>query len=102
MTATIHDDRLACEKIRIEDEQHRRRHIGRRTHSSKRRRRSKTLRVLVTPFLRQQHCAGCDPPDTNLRSEHASEGSRELSLIHISEPTRLLSISYAVFCLKKK
>src|SRR5678815_918013 len=23
-------------------------------------------------------------------------------LIHISEPTRLLSISYAVFCLKKK
>src|SRR5678816_683651 len=28
--------------------------------------------------------------------------TRELSLIHISEPTRLLSISYAVFCLKKK
>ena len=27
---------------------------------------------------------------------------RFLSLIHISEPTRLLSISYAVFCLKKK
>eukprot|EP00658_Telonema_sp_P-2_P042383 TRINITY_DN30416_c0_g1_i1.p1 TRINITY_DN30416_c0_g1~~TRINITY_DN30416_c0_g1_i1.p1 ORF type:complete len:107 (-),score=31.19 TRINITY_DN30416_c0_g1_i1:66-386(-) len=27
---------------------------------------------------------------------------RQLSLIHISEPTRLLSISYAVFCLKKK
>src|SRR5678816_3995514 len=27
---------------------------------------------------------------------------RLLSLIHISEPTRLLSISYAVFCLKKK
>src|SRR5674536_257915 len=25
-----------------------------------------------------------------------------LSLIHISEPTRLLSISYAVFCLKHK
>ena len=25
-----------------------------------------------------------------------------LSLIHISEPTRLLSIPYAVFCLKKK
>src|SRR5678815_1772394 len=25
-----------------------------------------------------------------------------ISLIHISEPTRLLSISYAVFCLKKK
>ena len=28
--------------------------------------------------------------------------SYTLSLIHISEPTRLLSISYAVFCLKKK
>ena len=26
----------------------------------------------------------------------------KLSLIHISEPTRLLSIPYAVFCLKKK
>src|SRR5678816_3398707 len=28
-------------------------------------------------------------------------GVLQLSLIHISEPTRLLSISYAVFCLKK-
>src|SRR5678815_5438337 len=28
-------------------------------------------------------------------------GAAFLSLIHISEPTRLLSISYAVFCLKK-
>src|SRR5678815_868595 len=27
--------------------------------------------------------------------------AKRLSLIHISEPTRLLSISYAVFCLKK-
>src|SRR5665648_750596 len=27
---------------------------------------------------------------------------RSLSLIHISEPTRLGMISYAVFCLKKK
>ena len=30
------------------------------------------------------------------------ETGKDLSLIHISEPTRLLSISYAVFCLKKK
>src|SRR5450756_2940684 len=29
-------------------------------------------------------------------------GVLELSLIHISEPTRLGMISYAVFCLKKK
>src|SRR5450756_2766613 len=28
--------------------------------------------------------------------------ARRLSLIHISEPTRLGMISYAVFCLKKK
>ena len=28
--------------------------------------------------------------------------SRDLSLIHISEPTRRTPISYAVFCLKKK
>src|SRR5678816_2190967 len=39
--------------------------------------------------------------------EQVRDGARELaawilSLIHISEPTRLLSISYAVFCLKKK
>eukprot|EP00658_Telonema_sp_P-2_P070449 TRINITY_DN5995_c0_g1_i2.p1 TRINITY_DN5995_c0_g1~~TRINITY_DN5995_c0_g1_i2.p1 ORF type:complete len:110 (-),score=33.81 TRINITY_DN5995_c0_g1_i2:30-359(-) len=31
-----------------------------------------------------------------------SQRGVDLSLIHISEPTRLLSISYAVFCLKKK
>ena len=31
-----------------------------------------------------------------------SQTGHGLSLIHISEPTRLLSISYAVFCLKKK
>ena len=32
----------------------------------------------------------------------AKEDSLSLSLIHISEPTRLGMISYAVFCLKKK
>src|SRR5665648_303896 len=32
----------------------------------------------------------------------AIEKAKELSLIHISEPTRLGMISYAVFCLKKK
>src|SRR5450756_3077170 len=32
----------------------------------------------------------------------AVEGLAYLSLIHISEPTRLGMISYAVFCLKKK
>src|SRR5678815_2470506 len=32
---------------------------------------------------------------------HVVDAGLKLSLIHISEPTRLLSISYAVFCLKK-
>src|SRR5674536_379739 len=32
---------------------------------------------------------------------NAEQTEAALSLIHISEPTRLLSISYAVFCLKK-
>eukprot|EP00658_Telonema_sp_P-2_P069910 TRINITY_DN5939_c0_g1_i1.p1 TRINITY_DN5939_c0_g1~~TRINITY_DN5939_c0_g1_i1.p1 ORF type:complete len:759 (-),score=169.92 TRINITY_DN5939_c0_g1_i1:4-2280(-) len=35
-------------------------------------------------------------------NRHRRSVSWDLSLIHISEPTRLLSISYAVFCLKKK
>src|SRR5678816_2611127 len=39
---------------------------------------------------------------TNTCSWVKSRGKCPLSLIHISEPTRLLSISYAVFCLKKK
>src|SRR5678815_946302 len=36
------------------------------------------------------------------RSKILMDDINRLSLIHISEPTRLLSISYAVFCLKKK
>ena len=39
--------------------------------------------------------------DPNQSSE-INYADLHLSLIHISEPTRLLSISYAVFCLKKK
>eukprot|EP00658_Telonema_sp_P-2_P024059 TRINITY_DN19655_c0_g1_i2.p1 TRINITY_DN19655_c0_g1~~TRINITY_DN19655_c0_g1_i2.p1 ORF type:complete len:288 (+),score=71.59 TRINITY_DN19655_c0_g1_i2:174-1037(+) len=37
-----------------------------------------------------------------LRFDRGRSDVKDLSLIHISEPTRLLSISYAVFCLKKK
>src|SRR5678815_6153849 len=38
----------------------------------------------------------------HMKGEYLSDGAGAygLSLIHISEPTRLLSISYAVFCLK--
>ena len=44
-----------------------------------------------------------DPADFERGQASRKRGTgRSLSLIHISEPTRLLSISYAVFCLKKK
>src|SRR5428012_15442 len=36
------------------------------------------------------------------QAEEAAAAIQSLSLIHISEPTRLGMISYAVFCLKKK
>eukprot|EP00658_Telonema_sp_P-2_P077353 TRINITY_DN6970_c0_g2_i2.p1 TRINITY_DN6970_c0_g2~~TRINITY_DN6970_c0_g2_i2.p1 ORF type:complete len:152 (-),score=37.95 TRINITY_DN6970_c0_g2_i2:28-483(-) len=39
---------------------------------------------------------------SSLRGLEGCRSLSALSLIHISEPTRLLSISYAVFCLKKK
>ena len=39
---------------------------------------------------------------TRFLTDKPPKGVLFLSLIHISEPTRLLSISYAVFCLKKK
>src|SRR5674536_164233 len=42
----------------------------------------------------------CAPSSTNTEPDKPKHAP--LSLIHISEPTRLLSISYAVFCLKKK
>ena len=38
----------------------------------------------------------------NFAAIHDYQVSQNLSLIHISEPTRLGMISYAVFCLKKK
>src|SRR5678815_5802067 len=47
------------------------------------------------PGIFMYHCG------TPMILEHIASGMY-LSLIHISEPTRLLSISYAVFCLKKK
>src|SRR5665648_810772 len=39
-------------------------------------------------------------PEHGVRGDYSAGTS--LSLIHISEPTRLGMISYAVFCLKKK
>eukprot|EP00658_Telonema_sp_P-2_P023056 TRINITY_DN19233_c0_g1_i3.p2 TRINITY_DN19233_c0_g1~~TRINITY_DN19233_c0_g1_i3.p2 ORF type:complete len:106 (-),score=6.44 TRINITY_DN19233_c0_g1_i3:15-332(-) len=46
----------------------------------------------------QQDCM----PRYGVWPRHCYLQPMSLSLIHISEPTRLLSISYAVFCLKKK
>src|SRR5665254_24334 len=45
---------------------------------------------------------GAQPPTGRQQRRRRHIQVRDLSLIHISEPTRLLSISYAVFCLKKK
>src|SRR5665254_13008 len=43
-----------------------------------------------------------EPPLVHQSPLRVKRRGLRLSLIHISEPTRLLSISYAVFCLKKK
>src|SRR5659263_118789 len=51
-------------------------------------------------FLRL--CKPYLPKDELIDVYHAATCLQELSLIHISEPTRLGMISYAVFCLKKK
>src|SRR5450756_2243034 len=49
-------------------------------------------RAAATP----QYLAGLNP------EQREAVETLDLSLIHISEPTRLGMISYAVFCLKKK
>eukprot|EP00658_Telonema_sp_P-2_P039767 TRINITY_DN28406_c0_g1_i1.p1 TRINITY_DN28406_c0_g1~~TRINITY_DN28406_c0_g1_i1.p1 ORF type:complete len:109 (-),score=22.90 TRINITY_DN28406_c0_g1_i1:10-336(-) len=57
------------------------------------------LRELPQYFM--LHCSSLETIDLSPLSNITGVG-HHLSLIHISEPTRLLSISYAVFCLKKK
>src|SRR5450756_2626505 len=61
--------------------------------------------VLEAEADRRRH----DPTQSERRGIHNRPGAaedrvtaRDLSLIHISEPTRLGMSSYAVFCLKKK
>src|SRR5678816_1817917 len=53
-------------------------------------------------FERSSHMIPWEEPGKMLLSLVQAVRPLALSLIHISEPTRLLSISYAVFCLKKK
>eukprot|EP00658_Telonema_sp_P-2_P013142 TRINITY_DN14983_c0_g1_i3.p1 TRINITY_DN14983_c0_g1~~TRINITY_DN14983_c0_g1_i3.p1 ORF type:complete len:360 (+),score=96.69 TRINITY_DN14983_c0_g1_i3:131-1210(+) len=57
---------------------------------------AKTVLALI------DHLFGGDSTVNTTPSPSAASAASNLSLIHISEPTRLLSISYAVFCLKKK
>src|SRR5660397_282341 len=57
-------------------------------------------------FRAEPRSANLHLAHTYLRNQasdtHFFSGGEHLSLIHISEPTRLRRISYAVFCLKKK
>eukprot|EP00658_Telonema_sp_P-2_P023113 TRINITY_DN19256_c0_g1_i1.p1 TRINITY_DN19256_c0_g1~~TRINITY_DN19256_c0_g1_i1.p1 ORF type:complete len:108 (+),score=15.26 TRINITY_DN19256_c0_g1_i1:149-472(+) len=53
-------------------------------------------------FLRVDRSLFSGCRSRRLGGEWLARAPQILSLIHISEPTRLLSISYAVFCLKKK
>ena len=60
---------------------------------------------LLTPYVQGGKIGlfgGAGVGKTVLIQEMIQRVAQDLSLIHISEPTRLLSISYAVFCLKKK
>eukprot|EP00658_Telonema_sp_P-2_P053880 TRINITY_DN4260_c0_g1_i3.p1 TRINITY_DN4260_c0_g1~~TRINITY_DN4260_c0_g1_i3.p1 ORF type:complete len:959 (+),score=132.39 TRINITY_DN4260_c0_g1_i3:157-3033(+) len=65
--------------------------------------------ALIKPIESLVANAGGMPVGSSTTNVHEEEvnvskvsDDNDLSLIHISEPTRLLSISYAVFCLKKK
>ena len=58
-------------------------------------------RRLIKAMCPERVCTVCGAPSERI-TERTPEYAAYLSLIHISEPTRLLSISYAVFCLKKK
>eukprot|EP00658_Telonema_sp_P-2_P011799 TRINITY_DN14520_c0_g1_i3.p1 TRINITY_DN14520_c0_g1~~TRINITY_DN14520_c0_g1_i3.p1 ORF type:complete len:267 (-),score=64.34 TRINITY_DN14520_c0_g1_i3:33-833(-) len=64
-------------------------------------------RKILVKAKRSAHASGDadhinDAPQEDSLDDDILEEVVDLSLIHISEPTRLLSISYAVFCLKKK
>src|SRR5450759_5737919 len=57
-------------------------------------------RVVAPRLLRPAHEVTTELCPGGLRRDHRR--LEDLSLIHISEPTRLGMRSYAVFCLKKK
>ena len=61
-----------------------------------------TLVVSCSSFLDEKPQSDFMQEGTGTEDQESKYGSLALSLIHISEPTRLGMISYAVFCLKKK
>eukprot|EP00658_Telonema_sp_P-2_P079622 TRINITY_DN7740_c0_g1_i1.p2 TRINITY_DN7740_c0_g1~~TRINITY_DN7740_c0_g1_i1.p2 ORF type:complete len:202 (+),score=82.78 TRINITY_DN7740_c0_g1_i1:199-804(+) len=63
---------------------------------------SANLPAVVTPAVEEEAPKPVVVADNKKEVDTTSLTALTLSLIHISEPTRLLSISYAVFCLKKK
>eukprot|EP00658_Telonema_sp_P-2_P024143 TRINITY_DN19688_c0_g1_i3.p1 TRINITY_DN19688_c0_g1~~TRINITY_DN19688_c0_g1_i3.p1 ORF type:complete len:101 (+),score=29.72 TRINITY_DN19688_c0_g1_i3:138-440(+) len=60
------------------------------------------MQRVVLCLLAAPYTNAAPPPFTGWSKAWSWDTIQALSLIHISEPTRLLSISYAVFCLKKK
>ena len=68
--------------------------------------RTQTADHLKTLYSDEQRCrrVGALSPNEDVKCTAEMKHQRPvaLSLIHISEPTRLGMISYAVFCLKKK
>src|SRR5678816_350547 len=62
----------------------------------------RTTRLITDYGIELVYVFDGKPPSLKLEeiARRRSIKERYLSLIHISEPTRLLSISYAVFCLK--
>ena len=63
---------------------------------------AKLRRLEIVQVPEVEKLPGEAAPERSLWMEMGERSVLALSLIHISEPTRLLSISYAVFCLKKK
>src|SRR5678816_4776086 len=59
-----------------------------------------TYKTIVLPVI--EYASTIWSPNISESNLKSLQTTQNLSLIHISEPTRLLSISYAVFCLKKK
>ena len=64
--------------------------------------------MCIRDSIKDNKCPECgsedltEPRPFNLMFKTSVGPVEDLSLIHISEPTRLRRISYAVFCLKKK